>query len=256
MTTKRAKSQHSYTLNAQSFFILKQLLNEFRAKKRGMADLQVSYVGLAMSELKDRCANEGFDEVDYDLALEDLERSGLMGTGPQVMYDNPPYSGVIMIGFYSKREWTNLTENGYKEAVNSASDSKERPAVKAGGGQVAVIHGSQYINYGQAGAIGPHSTGTINLSQQWVSIQNEVDLNALTIELEQLRKHLQQSASSTAEYQQLTLLSQAEEHAKKHEGSKAMEVLSKLTKGTFGIAKDIGTEIAAKVIAKSMGLEP
>jgi hypothetical protein len=35
-----------------------------------------------------------------------------------------------------------------------------------------------------------------------------------------------------------------------------MEVLSKVGKGALEVAKDVGTEIAAKVIAKSMGLEP
>jgi len=122
--------------------------------------------------------------------------------------------------------------------------------------QSTIIQGDQFNNYGIAGAIGPHSAGTINLQQQWTAIQNEIDLNALTGELEQLRKHLQQSASSSSDYQQLALLSEAEEHAKKRDGNKAMEVLSKVGKGALGVAKDIGTEIAAKVIAKSMGLEP
>ena len=81
-------------------------------------------------------------------------------------------------------------------------------------------------------------------------------MNALTSELEQLRKHLQQSASSSSDYQQLALISEAEEHVKKHDGSKAMEVLSKVGKGALGAAKDIGTEIAAKVIAKLLGIEP
>jgi hypothetical protein len=80
-------------------------------------------------------------------------------------------------------------------------------------------------------------------------------LNALTGEIEHLRKHLQQSASSSSDYQQLALLSEAEEHVKKGDGNKAMEVLSKVGKGALEVAKDIGTEIAAKVIAKSMGLE-
>jgi hypothetical protein len=118
-----------------------------------------------------------------------------------------------------------------------------------------IIQGDQYNNYGQAGAIGLHSVGTINIQQQWTEIQNQVDLNALTGDLEQLRKHLQQSASSSSDYYRLALLSEAEEHAKKHDGSKAMEVLSKLGKSALGVAKDIGAEIAAKVIAKSMGLE-
>jgi hypothetical protein len=98
--------------------------------------------------------------------------------------------------------------------------------------------------------------GTIDVQLQWASIQSEVDFNALIGELEQLRKHLQQSASSSSDYRQLAVLSEAEEHAKKHNGGKAMEVLSKVGKGALGVAKDIGTEVAAKVIAKSMGLEP
>jgi len=35
-----------------------------------------------------------------------------------------------------------------------------------------------------------------------------------------------------------------------------MEVLSKAGKGLLDFAKDVGTEITAKVIAKAMGLEP
>lgn len=118
-----------------------------------------------------------------------------------------------------------------------------------------IIEGDQYINNGIAGAMGPHSTGTVNFHQQWTAIRNEVDLNVLTIELEQLRKHLQQSASPGSDYQQLAQLAEAEEQARKRDGSKTMEFLSKLGKGALSVAKDIGTDIAAKVIAKSMGLE-
>jgi hypothetical protein len=117
-----------------------------------------------------------------------------------------------------------------------------------------IIRGYQFNNYGIAGAIGPNAVGTITLQQQWTAIQNEIDLKALTSELEQLRKHLLQSASSSSDYRQLALLSEAEEQVKKREGSKAMEVLSKLGKGALDVAKDIGTEVAAKVIEKSIGL--
>ncbi len=126
----------------------------------------------------------------------------------------------------------------------------------SGVGAPTIIQGDQFNNFGQAGAIGPHSTGTIHYQQQWTTIQNQVDLNALACELDELRKHLHQSASSSSDYQQLALLSVAEEQAKKHDGSKAMEILSKVGKGALGVAKEIGTGIAAKMIAKSMGLEP
>jgi hypothetical protein len=116
----------------------------------------------------------------------------------------------------------------------------------------AVFHGDQYVNYGQAGAIGPHSTGTITYQQQWTAIQNEVDPSALTLELEKLKKHLQRNASSVMDFQQLGLLAEAEEDAKKQNGSKVMEVLSKAGKGLLDVAKEISTDLAAKVIAKSL----
>jgi len=143
-----------------------------------------------------------------------------------------------------------------REGTNRMRELKMKMKAKPLSSNSTIIQGDQYINNGIAGAIGPSSVGTINIQQQWTAIQNEVDLNALTSELEQLRKHFQQSASSSSDYQKLALLSEAEEHAKKHDGSKAMEVLSKVGKGALDVAKDIGTEIAAKVIAKSMGLEP
>ncbi len=143
-----------------------------------------------------------------------------------------------------------------REGTNRLRELKMKMKATHRPSQSTIVQGDQFNNYGIAGAIGHHSAGTINVQQQWASIQSEVDFNALIGELEQLRNHLQQSASSSSDYQQLALLSEAEEHAKKRNGSKAMEVLSKVGKGALGVAKDIGTEIAAKVIAKSMGLEP
>jgi hypothetical protein len=142
-----------------------------------------------------------------------------------------------------------------REGANRLRELKMKTKTKPQPNHSTIIQGDQYINNGIAGGIGPHSVGTINIQQQWTAIQNETDLNALTCELEQLRRHLQQSASSSSDYQRLALLSEAEEHAKKHDGCKALEVLSKVGKSALDVAKDIGAEIAAKVLAKSMGLE-
>lgn len=143
-----------------------------------------------------------------------------------------------------------------REGANRLRELKMKMQTKPQSNHSTIIQGDQYINNGIAGAIGPHSNGTINVQQQWTAIQNEIDFNALTTELEQLKKHLQQSALSSSDFQRLALLSEAEEHAKKRDGSKAMEVLAKVGNCALDVAKDIGTEIAAKVIAKSMGLEP
>ena len=254
---RRNKSRQGILNNDASRSILSQLLAEFRERQLTASDLRSTYKGIPPKEVRGRSISEGISEVDFDLAISDLMSNNLVDTGPKEPVKNDPYSGVYFVGiFTSKNEYSFLTEDGYREAVRLASSGGEPRTAKRPPTQPAVVHGDQYINYGQAGAIGPHSAGTVNLHQQWAAIQNEVDLNALTDELEQLRKRLQQSASSSSDYQQLVSLSEAEEHAKKREGGKAMEALSRVGKGALGAAKDIGTEIAAKVIARSLGIEP
>lgn len=141
--------------------------------------------------------------------------------------------------------------NRLRELRMTKLNSKPKPSVTT-----TIIQGDQFNNYGHAGAMGSHSQGTINFQQQWTAIQSQFDLNALAEELEKLKKHILRAASSSSDYVQVALLTEAEEHAKKQEGSKALQVLSKVGKGAFDVAKDIGTEIAARVIAKAMGLEP
>lgn len=54
---------------------------------------------------------------------------------------------------------------------------------------------------------------------------------------------------------QLGLLADAEERAEQKDGGKVLSTLSKAGTGLLAAARDIGTEVAAKVIAKAMGLE-
>lgn len=243
-------SQKGFTANDASQFILAQLLDEFRQRKLTSHDLRNTYQGLSPAELKNRAVSEGISDVDFDLAMSDLDSHEMVKTGPMKLYDQEPYSPLTVIGFYSKNQYSYLTEEGYKEATRTQS---RNPTTSH---KAPIIHGDQYINYGHAGAIGPQSTGTIKFQQQWNAIHHQVDLPVLTNELEQLRKHLQQSASSSADFQQLGLLADAEQHAKKKDGSKVLDVLSKVGKGTLDVATTIGTEVAAKVIAKAMGLQP
>jgi hypothetical protein len=55
-------------------------------------------------------------DVDFDLALKELEEKELIGTGPMEVIENPPDSFVNFVGLYSKREYVYLTEKGYKTA--------------------------------------------------------------------------------------------------------------------------------------------
>jgi hypothetical protein len=122
--------------------------------------------------------------------------------------------------------------------------------------QSTVVHGGQYNNYGQTGAMGQNATGTLSYQQQWIEIAGQMNTSALHSELEQLRQYLLNSATSRSDYQQIGLIAEAEEEAEKGDGGKVMQVLSKLGKGVFDCAKDVGTDVAAKVIAKAIGLEP
>jgi hypothetical protein len=104
--------------------------------------------------------------------------------------------------------------------------------------------------------MGSHSTGTINIHQQWAKVSNNIDLAKLVTEFQALRTELMKTAKAPADFQQLQLISEAEQYAEKHDGSKVMEVLSKAGKGLFAFAKDVGADITASLIAKAMGLEP
>lgn len=256
MATKRTKSDRGVELNEPVALILQQLLSEFDEHGRTIDDLRNQYEGPSTKELKSRLIAQGFSDVEYEIAMSDLDNNDMIKTGPMDLTEAISTGGVLILPMiYSRKDYAYLKEKGYKEAKRISGKptaGQKSPSNRDG----TTVHGDQYINYGQAGAIGPNSTGSIHYQQQWTAIQSDVDLNALTSELEQLRKHLQQSASSSSDYQRLALLSEAEELAKKRDGGRAMEVLSKVGKGALGVAKDIGTEIAAKVIAQSMGLAP
>jgi hypothetical protein len=112
------------------------------------------------------------------------------------------------------------------------------------------------LTTGKRQQIGRYATGTMNYQQPWAEIESQTNLHTLATELAQLRTRLQQTASSRSDFQQLGLLAEAEEQAEKQEGSKVLETLSKAGKGLLDFAKEVGTDLTAKVIAKSIGLEP
>jgi hypothetical protein len=185
--------------------------------------------------------------IDATFEADMIEEFWSLTAGPNQLQFPPAINGsshaqAVNRSYTMERQ--RLAARLVREGANRLRELKMKMKTKPQSNQPTIIQGDQFNNYGTAAAIGPHSIGTIN-QQQWTAIQNEVDLNALTNELEQLRTHLQRSASSSSDYRQLALLSEAEEHAKKHDAGKAIEVLSKVGKGALSVAKDIGTEIAA-----------
>jgi hypothetical protein len=98
--------------------ILEFLLHDFQARDLGADALHRSYVGISLNELKNNCfaADHTTTNVDFDLALKELERKKLVSTGPMVAHENSPNSPVVVLGVYSKREYVYLTDGGYKAA--------------------------------------------------------------------------------------------------------------------------------------------
>ncbi|WP_198152098.1 hypothetical protein [Granulicella tundricola] len=100
-----------------------------------------------------------------------------------------------------------------------------------------VIQGDQINTHGPVGAVGRNSIGTINYQQQWAGVLNQVSLSQVAIELESLRTELVKTAKVPADFQQLGLIAEAEQHAEKQDGTKVMEVLSKAGRSLLDFAK-------------------
>jgi hypothetical protein len=74
----------------------------------------------------------------------------------------------------------------------------------------------------------------------------------LAVELERLRTEYRKVASSREDDKQVALLGNAAEEAEKGNGGGLATILSKAGTGVLKVAKDIGTDVAAKVIVELM----
>jgi hypothetical protein len=110
------------TVDDLSKEILADVVTDFRVKNLGTSDLSEGYVGASIVALEMKhCANGSYSKVDFDLALEQLEESKFVGTGPMVPYENTPGSQLMIMVTFSKREFVYLTEEGYKAAQKSTA---------------------------------------------------------------------------------------------------------------------------------------
>jgi hypothetical protein len=115
--------------------------------------------------------------------------------------------------------------------------------------------GDKNINYGQAGAIGRQSTGTIvNYDQVWQQIKNATNLDALASELTQLRKTLRQKAETVDQDKAVASVAEAEAEARKGNGSGVLEKLAHAGTWVLDVAKEIGASLVTEVLKKSLGM--
>jgi uncharacterized protein YjbI with pentapeptide repeats len=115
--------------------------------------------------------------------------------------------------------------------------------------------GDTYKINGQAAAVGPGAHAhDITFNQAWNDISKEIDLSKLSEELSVLKETVASEAKSSDQIRALAEVSDAETAAKAGKGSKVVEHLKRAGKWTFDVATNIGTDVAAEVIKKSMGL--
>jgi hypothetical protein len=86
----------------------------------------------------------------------------------------------------------------------------------------------------------------------WNQVSQDVDLTKLQDELSILKEAVRREAKSSEQYRALAEVSDAETAVKAGKGSKVVEHLKKAGKWAFDVARDIGTDVAAEVIKKSL----
>jgi hypothetical protein len=112
MSAKRVSSR---PLDLLSRKIIQDLKDRFVEAGHGSNALGRGYEGVPIKQLTERVRDDtGASQVDFDLSLKHLEERKLITTGPMASYDNRPGSGVFFLGFYSKREYACITEDGYR----------------------------------------------------------------------------------------------------------------------------------------------
>ncbi len=119
-----------------------------------------------------------------------------------------------------------------------------------------IVQGDRNINYGTAGAMGTSSVRTINFQSQWSSLENSVDLKVLAAQLDRLRTTYSPDPESSRKHAPSAgLLAEAEEHSEEGTGRRQWKHSHKWVHTCSTSQKEVGTDLAAKVMAKAMGLD-
>jgi hypothetical protein len=97
MSTKKRATNHRQ-LSEIAKNILHDIQDDFKAKGLSASALTEHYIGVAISQLQQKyCESGQTTQVDFDLALKELEDGFLIGTGPMVPYDNEPGNGIFIL---------------------------------------------------------------------------------------------------------------------------------------------------------------
>jgi uncharacterized protein (TIGR02391 family) len=108
--------------------MLAALLDDFQTRGFGMGELKDGYIGPSLPDMR---AQYGENPVNFELAIEELEKKKLIKTGPMAPYENKPGSSIAIFAVFSKREFLYLTEGGYKRAHSVPRAPRSRVERKA-----------------------------------------------------------------------------------------------------------------------------
>lgn len=224
-------------LNDLALEILAFLKADFTQNNRTTKDLLDGYVGMKMADLQSRFLDNGAtSRVDYDLALKALEDRKLVGTGPMEMYDNKPGSSVVIMAFFSKREFIYLKEEGYK----MAEEKPKTPRLPASSRQTVNITGGHFHQ-------SPIGVGGQVSQQLHFDVSNQSDTVNYLVEL--LSKEGQPPNLETRD-QIIDMVANA------NDGN--MAAAKPLYQRVFGAisepAKEIASGVLAAIVTKSLGL--
>jgi hypothetical protein len=125
------------------------------------------------------------------------------------------------------------------------------------GGQFTQIIKEQIMNdqyktgdvYG--GIVGGH-VHDVNFTQSWNQLRTSVDLPVLAEQLSQLREELLKRAADAEHHAAIGAVASAEIEARKGDGPKALEYLSRAGKWALDVATQIGVRVAAAAITGTL----
>lgn len=160
-------------LNHTEKLILQFLKEDFSTQDLGTNSLRDGYDGPSMELIKE---GTGTNKVDFDLAIETLEKQRLIKTGPtRVIGNTNPTPGMIVIPFLvSDKEYACLTKQGYtsaKEIEVTRPKSIYRPQNQT------IIYGGEFTNSQIASGSSVNQEQQINLSNG----NNETVLSLLSL---------------------------------------------------------------------------
>lgn len=164
-----ARSAQRKTLTEDEARIINVLKDDFISKDLSSAELQHGYDGIPTTELR---LASSLGNVEFDLAVASLEKDKFIKSGPLCAYDNEPGSGVVFIGFYSKKEYYYLTADGYQAKSQGSRGSSVPKVAHQTNIFNAPLHGVQI-------ASGAHAKQTMTVNQAESSPAIEAIIRAL-----------------------------------------------------------------------------